>query len=80
MFVNKLSHVSRAHISESKRLFNIKSSTYYFLIKRKILADFQTCISVPLIVIFTSYFLLYSIVHYYTHFKKTVLDHGDRNR
>ena len=26
----------------------MKSSTYYFHVKRKILADFQICISVPL--------------------------------
>ena len=30
-------------------------------------------------VIFTSYFLLYSIVHYYTHFNKTLRDHVDSN-
>ena len=30
-------------------------------------------------VIFISYFLLYSIVHYYTHFKKTISDHGSSN-
>ena len=35
------------HISESKTCFNVKSSTYYFLMKTKILADFQICISVP---------------------------------
>ena len=46
MFVNK--HISRAHISKSKRCFNVKSSTYYFHMKTKILADFQICISVPL--------------------------------
>ena len=27
---------------------NVKSSTYYFHMKTKILADFQICISVPL--------------------------------
>ena len=42
------SHFSSAHISESKRLFNMKSSTYYFLIKTKVLVDFQIFISVPL--------------------------------
>ena len=46
MFVNK--HISRAHISKSKRCFNVKSSTYYFHIKTKILADFLICIIVPL--------------------------------
>ena len=33
---------------ESKRNFNVKSSTYYFHIKTKILVDFQFGISVPL--------------------------------
>ena len=47
-FVNKLSHTSRAHISKSKRCFNVKSSTYYFHVKTKILPDFQIWISVPL--------------------------------
>ena len=42
--------MSRAHISKSKRCFNMKSSTYYFHMKRKIWSDFQICISVPLIV------------------------------
>ena len=37
------------HISKSKRCFNVKSSTYYFHMKMKILADFQIGISVPLI-------------------------------
>ena len=41
------SHV-RMNISKSKRCFNLKSSTYYFHVKKKILADFQICISVPL--------------------------------
>ena len=31
---------------QSKRCFNVKSSTYYFHMKTKILADFQICISV----------------------------------
>ena len=42
--------ISRAHISKSKRYFNVKSSTYYFHMKTKILAYFQICISVPLII------------------------------
>ena len=46
MFVNKL--FSSAHTSESKTLFNMKSSTYYSLIKTKVLTDFQICINVPL--------------------------------
>ena len=37
-------------ISKSKKYFNVKSSTYYFHMKKKILADFQICISVPLII------------------------------
>ena len=44
-----LSHNSRAHISKSKRCLNVKSSTYYFHMKTKILGEFQICISVPLI-------------------------------
>ena len=28
MFVNKLSHIARVYISERKRCFNVKSSTY----------------------------------------------------
>ena len=47
MFVNK--HFSNAHISKSKRFFKVKSSTHYFHMKAKILADFQICISVLLI-------------------------------
>ena len=49
MFVNKLFTYPRVHTSESKRCFNVKSSTYYFHMKTKILADFQICITVPLI-------------------------------
>ena len=37
------------HISKSKRCFDVKSSTHCFHMKTKILADFQICISVPLI-------------------------------
>ena len=49
MFLNKLFTNSRAHISKCKRCLNVKSSTYHFHLKTKILADFQICISVPLI-------------------------------
>ena len=42
------SHDSSALISESKRCFNVKSSTYYFHMKKKIVANFQVYISVPL--------------------------------
>ena len=38
----------RGHISKSKRCFNVKSSTFYFRMKIKILADFQIRISAPL--------------------------------
>ena len=48
MFANKFFTILHAHISERKRCFNMKSSTYYFHVKTKILADFQICISVPL--------------------------------
>ena len=40
--------MSRVHISESRRCFTVKPSTYYFHMKTKILADFQICISVTL--------------------------------
>ena len=49
MFVNTFPHVSRAHISKSKRCFNVKSSAYYFHMTTIIMADFQICISLPLI-------------------------------
>ena len=38
----------RAYISKSKRRLNVKSSTYYFHMKTKILADFQICFSISL--------------------------------
>ena len=47
MFVNKIfTYLTCAYLS--KTCFNVKSSTYYFHMKTKILADFQICISVPL--------------------------------
>ena len=49
MFVKNFSHISRVHISQSKRCFNVKSLTYYFHMKTKILTAFHICISVPLI-------------------------------
>ena len=48
MVVNKLYTHLTAQISKSERRFNVKSSTYYFHMKMKILADFKICISVPL--------------------------------
>ena len=45
----KLSHILRVNISKRKSCFNGKSSAYYFHVKMKVLADFQICISVPLI-------------------------------
>ena len=48
MYVNKLFTYPNAHISKSKRCFNVKSSTYYLHMKTKILADFQISISVSL--------------------------------
>ena len=50
--------MSRAHISKSKRCFNVKSSTYYFHMKTKILADFQIYINVPLSKIKIYFFLV----------------------
>ena len=48
MFANKLFTYLMCVISKSKRCFKVKSSTYYFHMKTKMLADFQICISVPL--------------------------------
>ena len=49
MFVNKLfTYLTLAHSSKSKMCLNVKSSTYYFHMKVKILPDFQNCISVLL--------------------------------
>ena len=45
IFVNKLPHILRRHISKNKRCFNLKSSANYFHMKTKTLADFQICIS-----------------------------------
>ena len=39
--------MSCAHISKSKRLFNVKPTTYHFHMKTDMLADFQICVSVP---------------------------------
>ena len=36
-------------MSESKRCYNMKPSVHYFCVKTKMLADFQICISAPLI-------------------------------
>ena len=48
MFVNKLfTYLTWAYLRKQK-VFNVKSSTYYFHMKTKALADFQICISVPL--------------------------------
>ena len=49
MFVNKLFiYLTWAYLI-LYGLFNAKFSAYFFHIKAKILADFQTCISVPLV-------------------------------
>ena len=54
MFLNvctkNFSHISRAHVSKSKRCFDVKSTTYYFPIKTEMLTDFQICIRVPLMI------------------------------
>ena len=52
MFVINFSHISCAYISRCKRYFNVKSRTYYFHTKIKIIAGFQICISVPLTCMF----------------------------
>ena len=48
MFVNKLFTYITCTISKSKRCLNVKSSTYYFHMKTKILVKLQICISVTL--------------------------------
>ena len=44
------------HISKSKMCFNVKSSTYYFHMKTKMLSDVQIC--VPLKVVSTTLLLV----------------------
>ena len=46
MFVNKL--FTNLTCVYRKNWFNVMSSTCYFHMKTKILADFQICVSVPL--------------------------------
>ena len=48
MFVNKLMTYLTFTYLKGKRCYNVTSSTYYFHVKTKILAEFQICISVPL--------------------------------
>ena len=49
MFLNKhFTYLTSAYLIKYKR-FNVKSSKYYFHTMANILADFQICISVPLI-------------------------------
>ena len=48
MFVNKFFIYLTCAYLKSKRCFDVKSSTYYFHMKTKILADFQICINFPL--------------------------------
>ena len=52
MFVNNHFTFLTCAISKIKMRYNVESSTYYFIVKTKILLDFQICISVPLL---TSY-------------------------
>ena len=48
MFVNNFFKYVGVHISESKRCYNVIPSVHYFHVKTEMLADFQICISVPL--------------------------------
>ena len=41
-------HISHVRISQKVKGFNVKSLTYYFHMKTNIVAGFQICISVPL--------------------------------
>ena len=66
-YKKNFSYISRTHISKSKRCINVKCSTYYFHMKTKILADFQICISVPLILLWT--FLIRTIISRVTKLK-----------
>ena len=58
MFVKKFFTFSLAHISKSKKYFNVKYSTYYFHMEPKMWADFQICISAPLRMINDHFFCL----------------------
>ena len=49
IFVNKHLQISGLHISERKWCYNVIPSVHCFYVKTKMLADFQICISVPLI-------------------------------
>ena len=42
--------------------FNVKSSTYYFHTKTKIMSNFQICINVPLIILNIAKFLSTAIL------------------
>ena len=48
MFVNELlTYLTCAYLKQYK-VFNVKSSTYYFHMMIKVLTDFEICISIPL--------------------------------
>ena len=56
--------MSGVYISESKRRYNVIPSVYYFYVKTKMLANFQICISVPLMCLISNgswqyYFVLF---------------------
>ena len=40
-------HISGVHTSESKRCYNVIPSVHYFYVKKKMVTDFEICISVP---------------------------------
>ena len=75
MFVTNFSHISHAHVSESKRCFNVKSSTYCFHMKTKILADFQICISVPLKIIKSNFLRFAPMEFILNHFNEIFISH-----
>ena len=50
------------HISKSKRCFNVKSWTYYFHMKTKILVDFQMCIRQHLLLKNWTHFLYRNLI------------------
>ena len=70
-------YISRAYTSKSKSCFNMKSSTYYFHMKAKILADFQICISVPLMFLFQfknlQQFLKHPLISRWTNYCSQIL-------
>ena len=79
MFVNKIfTYLTCAYLKKNKRFFNVKSSTYCFHMRTKILANIQICISVPFktfLLQMWTYFVLRAYDYFFCSFKqlKTIL-------